>query len=212
MFKFIYHSAHLSVYVNKAILSLGKRIRGECEDYEMTSQQPDDHHLRAHPLLSRLLEVGVNVRAFRGYVGPDKDSGRVRLYPSLGDLNFSIEINKSDIVASAAAPETLLPHGGTVIWVKPDAEIVCRGDRINTLAARRPRQTGAVDVSLANVDETQTAAGRLVEVQTGRLNIQLRPRVMSTCASCSCSSCESHPSCTSDCNGMMAKRSLVVGP
>jgi hypothetical protein len=178
----------------------------------MTSQQSDDDHLRAHPLLSRLLEVGANVRAFRGYVGPDKDSGRVRLYPSLGDLSFSIEINKSDIVASAAAPEWLLPHGGTVIWVKPDAEVVCRGDQINIVAARRPRQAGALDVSPANVDVMQTAAGRLVDVQRGRLNIQLRPRVMSSCASCTCSSCETHPSCTSNCNQVMAKRTVVVGP
>jgi hypothetical protein len=176
----------------------------------MTSQNPEDDHLRAHPLLSRLLEVGANVRAFRGYVGPDKNSGRVRLYPSLGDLSFSIEIDTSDIVASAAAPESLLPHGGTVIWVKPDAEVVCYGDRINTVAARHPRQTGVLDVSPAN--ETQTAARRLVEVQTGRLNIQLRPRVMSTCASCSCSSCETHPSCTSTCNQLRASRSVVVGP
>jgi hypothetical protein len=178
----------------------------------MTSQQSDDDHLRAHPLLSRLLEAGTNVRAFRGYVGPDKDSGRVRLYPSLGDLSFSIEINKSDIVASAAAPEWLLPHGGTVIWVKPDAEVVCRGDQINIVAARRPRQAGALDVSPANVDVMQTAAGRLVDVQRGRLNIQLRPRVMSSCASCTCSSCETHPSCTSNCNQVMAKRTVVVGP
>jgi hypothetical protein len=178
----------------------------------MTTQQPDDHHLLAHPLLSRLLEVGPNVRAFRGYVGPDKDSGRLRLYPSLGDLSFSIEINKSDIVASAAAPEWLLPHGGTVVWVKPDAEVACRGDQINTVAARRPRQAGAMGVSPADLYETQTPTGRLVEVQTGRLSIQLRPRVMSTCASCHCSSCETHPGCTSNCNRAMAKRSVVIGP
>jgi hypothetical protein len=178
----------------------------------MTSEKSGDDHLRAHPLLSRLLEVGANVRAFRGYVGPDKDNGRVRLYPSLGDLSFSIEIDESDIVASAAAPESLLPHGGTVIWVRPDAEVVCYGDRINTVAARHPRQASALDVSPANVYETQTAARRLVEVQTGRLNIQLRPRVMSTCASCSCSSCETHPSCTSTCNQVRASRSVVVGP
>jgi hypothetical protein len=179
----------------------------------MSGQQPNEDHLRAHPLLSRLLEVGPNVRAFRGYVGPDKGNGRVNLYPSLGDLAFSIEINKSDIVASAAAPELLLPHGGTVIWVRPDAEIVCHGDRINTVAARRPRQSGALDVPPANPYKTQTAAGRLVEVQTGRLNIRVRPRVMSSCASCSCSSCETHPSCTSTCNtAIMAQRSVVVGP
>lgn len=177
----------------------------------MSGQQPDDEHLRAHPLLSRLLDVGANVRAFRGYVGPDKDNGRVALYPSLGDLTFSIEINKSDIVASAAAPELLLPHGGTVIWVKPDAEIVCHGDRVNTVAARRPHQAGALPP--ANPYTTQTAAGRLVEVQTGRLNIRLRPRVMSSCASCSCSSCETHPSCHSTCNTqIMTPRRVVFDP
>jgi hypothetical protein len=171
----------------------------------MTNQKRDDH-LSAHPLLNRLLEAGPNLRAFRGYVGPNKDNERVRLYPSLGDLSFSIEVNKSDIVASAPAPESLLPHGGTVIWVKPDAEIVCHGDRINTVAARRPRQAAA---SSANVHEMQKAGG-LVEVQTGRLNIQLRPRVMSSCASCSCSSCETHPSCTSNCKEV--KPTIVVGP
>jgi hypothetical protein len=175
------------------------------------AKQPDVPHLRAHPLLSRLLDVGANVRAFRGYVGPERDRERLRLYPSLGDLSFSIEINKSDIVASAAAPETLLPHGGTVIWVKPDAEVVCHGDRINTVVARRARQAGAQSVSAAYA-ERSTAAGRLVEVQKGRLNIQLRPRVMSSCASCSCSSCEPHPGCTSTCNQMIVQRPVVSGP
>jgi hypothetical protein len=177
----------------------------------MANQKHEDDHLRPHPLLSRLLEVGPNVRAFRGYVGPDRDNGRVRLYQSLGDLSFSIEISKSDIVASAAAPESLLPHGGTVIWVRPDAEVVCHGDRINTVAARRPRRADALGVSPANVAETQKP-GPLVEVQTGRLHIQLRPRVMSSCASCSCSSCETNPSCTSTCNQVRAMPSVVVGP
>jgi hypothetical protein len=175
----------------------------------MATQKHDGHHLGPHPLLSRLLEAGANVRAFRGYVGPDKGTGRVRLYPSLGDLSFSIEINEADIVASAEAPETLLPHGGTVVWVKPDAEVICHGDRINTVAARRSRRSGAVDVSSTNLGDK---AGSLVEVQTGRLSIQLRPRVMSSCASCSCSSCETNPSCTSTCNTMVARRAVVVGP
>lgn len=177
----------------------------------MANQRHNDQ-LRAHALLGRLLEVGTNVRALRGYIGPDKGDGRIRLYPSLGDLGFSIEIDSSDIVASAAAPESLLPYGGSTIWVKPDAELVCHGDRVNTVSARRPRGAGAVTVSATNVDQTQTAAGRLVEVQAGRLNIQLRPRVMSTCASCSCSSCEPHPGCTSTCNQVVAARSIGIGP
>ncbi len=174
----------------------------------MPSQKQEDHHLRPHPLLSRLLAVGADVKAFRGYVGPERDGKRVRLYPSLGDLGFCIEIDKSDIVASAQAPETLLPHGGTVIWVRPDADVVCRGDRVNTVAARGPRREAAHNATTVGATELS----RLVEVQKGRLSVQLRRRVMSTCASCSCSSCETHPSCTSDCNGSQPQRTVVVGP
>ena len=119
----------------------------------MPSQKQEDHHLRAHPLLSRLLAVGTDVKAFRGYVGPERDGKRVRLYPSLGDLGFCIEIDKSDIVASAPAPETLLPHGGTVIWVRPDADVVCRGDRVNTVAARGPRRAEAYNETTAGATE-----------------------------------------------------------
>jgi hypothetical protein len=176
----------------------------------MAVQKRDDQHLEAHPLLTRLLDAGPNVRAFRGYVGPDEDSGRVRLYQSLGDLSFNVEIRKSDIVASAAAPESLLPHGGTVIWVKPDAEVVCHGDRIGSVPARRPRQTAPAGAASA-LHETHKSA-RLVEVQKGRLSIQLRARVMSTCSSCSCSSCETNPGCKSTCNQMVAMPSVVVGP
>lgn len=164
----------------------------------MAKQQPEDQSLRAHPLLSKLLEVGANVRAFRGYIGPSKDPERVRLYPSLGDLGFSIEINSSDIVATADAPEALLPHSGTVIWVKPEAEVVCHGDRVNIVSARRAHQAAV-----------GTEAGRLVEVQTGRVNIKLRKRVMSTCASCTCSSCETHPGCSSTCNQVTSMREIV---
>lgn len=175
------------------------------------ARQKSDENLTPHPLLSRLLEVGPSVRAYRGYVGPDRNDGRVRLYPSLGDLAFCIEIDKRDIVASAAAAESLLPHGGTVIWIRPDAQVVCHGDRINSVAARRPRKAAALNVPAATVSGA-SKAGSLVEVQTGRLRIRLRPRVMSTCASCSCSSCEPHPGCTSTCNNLAVTPSIEVGP
>jgi hypothetical protein len=178
----------------------------------MDVENRGDDHLLAHPLLSRLLEVGTGVRAFRGYVGPDKDGVRMRLYPSLGDLAFFVEFNKDDIVASTAAPESLLPHGGTVVWLKPDADVVCHGDRINTIAARRPYQAGRSDGSLAHVSDKAAAAGGLVHVQTGRLSIRVRSRVMSTCASCSCASCETNPSCTSQCNEKLLTPSVVIGP
>jgi hypothetical protein len=179
----------------------------------MTTYDSDDQHLRPHPVLSRLLnhDQGTDARVFRGYVGPASDSGRVRLYPSLGDLTFSIDIDEADIIASAAAPESILPHGGAVIWVKPDAEVVCHGEQVTTVSARRVRRGATADVFTTNAGAAASAAGRpVVEVQTGRLNIRLRRRVMSTCASCSCSSCETHPSCHSTCN--QARGSVVLGP
>lgn len=187
----------------------------------MNAPSSNDDHLRAHPLLSQLLQAGPNIRAFRGYVGEVKDSERMRLYPSLGDLSFWVEFNKNDIVASAAAPETLLPHGGAVVWLQPDAEVRCHGDQINTVAARRPRRSGSADfplgqasvadLSVAQGNSATSAAGRLVQVRAGRLNIRLRPRVMSSCASCSCSSCETNPSCTSNCNEG-TRPVVVIGP
>ena len=175
----------------------------------MTDLGSDDNHLRAHPILSRLLDAGANVRALRGYVGPSKDADRLRLYPSLGDLSFSIEIAKSDIVASAAAPETLLPHGGTVVWVRPEAEITSHGSRTIAMGAPGGRRAGGL---AAGAGLGQTAAADLVDVKAGRLRIMLRPKVMSTCASCTCSSCETHPSCTSTCNQIAARPTIVVGP
>ena len=160
-----------------------------------------------HPILSRLLEQseGAGARAFRGYIGPSKAEGGVWLYPSLGDLSFSIEIREADILDTADAPETLLPHGGTIVWVRTDAEVVFHGREVTTVAVRSiglgPRQE-AIDVA--------RTSGAFVDVQQGRLRLRVRSRVMDTCASCSCSSCEPHPGCTSTCKSTLPP--VVVGP
>lgn len=178
----------------------------------LTKSALNEDHLRAHPLLSQILDAGSAVRAFRGYIAPSKSSDKVLLYPTLGDLSFHLEISRDDIVATAEAPETLLPHGGVVLWVQPDAEIKCNGDQINVISARRPMQTpGPIRVSPEG-SPASTASGRFVNVTTGRLNIRVRPRVMSSCASCTCSSCETHPSCTSTCKSEIARSSIEIGP
>jgi hypothetical protein len=154
---------------------------------------PSDNNLQAHPLLSRLLEH--NTVPYRGYIGPRSKKGRVTLYQSLGDLSFYLEIDESDIVASAPAPEQLLPHGGTVVWVKQDAEVVSHGKRVNVFHAREPQIPAVRRLLTADADP---GAGDppMVQVETGRLNIRLRQRARSTCASCHCSSCQTHPTCT----------------
>jgi hypothetical protein len=149
--------------------------------------------LEQHPLLAQILEH--NAVPYRGYVGPPSDRGRVTLYLSLGDLSFYVEVAEEDIVASAPCPERLMPNGATVVWVKRDAEVVAHGQRTNVYPARTP-QVPAVRRLLSADAQPVAADAPMVEVETGRLNIRLRQRARSTCASCHCSSCQTHPTCT----------------
>lgn len=146
-----------------------------------------------NPLLSRLLSHGVEASVLRGYVGPSKKEGTVSLYPALGKLNHYIEIDQGDIVETAPAPTNVLPHNGTVVWVKSDAEVVLHGDTVVTVPARtlrRPRP--AVDETTA--EQPSPDAADYVDVVRGRLRMSVRTAVQrsdcSVCASCGpCSSC-----------------------
>lgn len=167
-----------------------------------------DDALQPHPLLSKVLAHGPDVRVFRGYVGPANDRGTISLYPSLADLTVYLEIKAEDIVASAVAPEPLLPHGGTVVWVRPDAEVVSHGERVTTFRARRSRRDAAMALQAIEAGASETPASNLVEVRSGRLNIQLTPRINDVCASCSpCSSCGV---CTTTCSSLPQQRAFVV--
>ena len=149
--------------------------------------------VQEHPFLGQLLEH--NAVPYRGYVGPPSDRGRVTLYLSLGDLSFYLEVAEDDIVASAPCPERLMPNGGTIVWVKRDAEVVAHGKRVNVYPARTPQVPAVRRLITADADPGVGDAP-MVEVETGRLNIRLRQRARSTCASCHCSSCQTHPTCT----------------
>jgi hypothetical protein len=157
--------------------------------------QSRSNNREPHALLGRLLAhgAGADAHAFRGYIGPETRDGKVRLYPSLGDLTFSIEIAEADILESVAAPETLLPHGGVVLWVKRDAEVVFHGSEVTTISVRSLRHSGgrplAQPAQAVGSVEPRTGAARFVEVQRGRLQIRLRQGAARYCASCSCSSC-----------------------
>ena len=131
----------------------------------MPSQKQEDHHLRAHPLLSRSPARSAPTSRLSEAMSGLKSGKYVRLYPSLGDLGFWLGIDKSDIVASAPAPETLLPHGEGVVWVRPHAHVVCRGDRVIAVGARGPLGAEAYDETTAGATEIS----RLVEVKKGPL-------------------------------------------
>ncbi len=122
-----------------------------------------------HPLLATLLGEGAgNTKSFLGYIGPTKE-GRVRLYLNLNDLSESVEIQSDDIIHFTTAPESIMPYGGTVVWVKKSAEITYH----------RVEEVG---------DEPKADLG---EVRKGRLRIKMRSQPKSD-------SCVSHP-CSSRC-------------
>lgn len=81
-----------------------------------------------HPLIEKFAAASPkgdpsDVVKLQGYVGPGDDADHIRLYPSLDDLSEHLEIAKADIVHHADAPESVLPHGGTFVWVKKGANV-----------------------------------------------------------------------------------------
>jgi hypothetical protein len=146
---------------------------------------------KVNPLLSRLLSHGVDTSVLRGYIGPSKKDGTIRLYPTLGFLHLYYEIDEDDIVDTAPAPTAALPHDGTIVWVRSDAEVAVHGDTVITVPVRtlkaRPRQANA-----DTADRGGSDSAKYVDVVRGRLRMSL-PVMRAdddVCASCDpCSSC-----------------------
>jgi hypothetical protein len=137
-------------------------------------------------LLTKLLatEGVANAMVLRGYVGPTTAEGNVTLYPRIDDVSECFEIAPDDILHSVVVPESVLPYGGTMIWVRKNANIVHR--RVETSARLSDR--------IGNVNRPETEAG-FAEVRKGRLRIQVRSR-----PAFQCTSCYNCRTCTSRCN------------
>ncbi|MDB4902517.1 MAG: hypothetical protein JWQ63_1798 [Mucilaginibacter sp.] len=78
-------------------------------------------------ILTELLEIK-NAKgsvAFMGYIGPDPDNKHefISLYQDIFDLSKWLEIKKSDIIYFTPVPESVLPFGGTILWV-PKSSII----------------------------------------------------------------------------------------
>jgi hypothetical protein len=111
--------------------------------------------LEENPLLKQLIDGGAATSLiYWGYVGPPTTEARITFYPSLNDLSVSLDIAREDIIHVKDVPETLLPFGAKVIWVKRNSDIGFRYDRA---AVAHPKPTD-----------------RLVEVNKGRLRMQVR--------------------------------------
>jgi hypothetical protein len=96
-----------------------------------------------HPMLKKLLAAGAaDSMTYWGYVGPSTASGRITFYPSLNNLSVSLEIAMDDIIHVEDVPETILPFGAKVIWIKKDASIGRRFE-VEGAGARRSEMTSS---------------------------------------------------------------------
>jgi hypothetical protein len=132
-----------------------------------------------HPLLAKLsAERIAGVAALSGYAGPGSTSEHIKLYPRLDDLSGSFEIALRDIVHFEKAPESLLPFGGTTVWIHKDAQVVSSSVKQGTAVVEQDK---AFD-----------------EMKSGRLHIRMRKQLQAD----DCSSggdCSSRCHCTSVC-------------
>jgi hypothetical protein len=74
----------------------------------------------AHPIVGKLGEAGAI--KLLGYFGTTS-GGTAKIYLNLDDLSEHYLIREDDILHVADASSEELPHGGSVIWVKPDARV-----------------------------------------------------------------------------------------
>ena len=159
----------------------------------MANETVQSAKIPENPLLAKLVAAGAsNVMPLQGYVGPSTRETHITLYPNLNDLSESFEIAKTDILHFAETPETVLPYGGMVVWVKKDAQII----------SRRSESVGNLKGAEARSNFTEINRGRLrIKIPSGG-GTNLPPICRSTCRSCqsSCRSCRSTcASCQSRC-------------
>jgi|GEM_PF-5082454 len=84
-------------------------------------------HPAPNKLLTELLAKNATAtNAVMGYVNTSENADYITLYKSIFRLSKSFEIKKSDIIHWEDAPETLLPLGAVILWLKKDSEIFSR--------------------------------------------------------------------------------------
>jgi hypothetical protein len=91
----------------------------------MLNETDSNANIPENPLLARLLVIdgATNAITYRGYVGQSSAEGYISLYPRLYDLSESFEIAQADILHFLEVPESVMPHGAMILWVKKDAQI-----------------------------------------------------------------------------------------
>jgi hypothetical protein len=78
-----------------------------------------------HPVVKKLEAAGGAEGAVKllGYFGGAAGERTVKIYASLEDLSVHYEVGEADILHVEAADASELPHGGSAIWLKGDAQV-----------------------------------------------------------------------------------------
>ena len=139
----------------------------------------EDNELSANPTIKKLVgdHPGLaKAMILRGYIGPSTSEDRITVFPTLDDLSQSFEFARADVLAVDDAPQTEVPNGGKMIWVRSDAVITQR----NTKTAQQH-----------------------VQMRKGNLSITMlrRLRADDVCSTFDCQTCTSNCgiNCTSSC-------------
>lgn len=160
--------------------------------------------LNEHPLLRQLGQRPEDAVAILGYVRPSEDGKRVTVFARLDSLEESVDIEASDVLATADAPESVLPLRGTMLWIKKGAHVTYRHVVQRTLV---PEQLPVSFTQSQKTISPRVPGG--LELQRGRLRMRipaqpyLPRRCVNDCVSgCVCTSrCETAPPlpCVSGC-------------
>ena len=153
----------------------------------MADQSGKGADISPHPFFNRVAEQdAAEAVTIMGYLGPSPGSGSVVLYASLDNLADSVEIPAGDVLHVEDVPETTMPFGAKLVWVRSKARIT------------RRRVASAED---AGSPQKQR---HVIEVRKGRLRMLSRQQVRSpedcsTCVSVCISICRGCKTCTSEC-------------
>jgi hypothetical protein len=139
----------------------------------MADQKSPGDALQENGLVAKLLAQGAeNAVAVRGFIGPSKREGYIRVYPRIVDLSESVEIARADVVHSMRATQS--PEGPVVLWVKRGA----------TISSNSP------------AEKLDQPARNMVEVRKGRLRMRMRTAQASDLCFSTCMDCLSWCSCS----------------
>ncbi|MBN8994136.1 MAG: hypothetical protein J0H94_02850 [Rhizobiales bacterium] len=145
-------------------------------------------NLTEHPFFTSVARdgSGVLLASFMGYVGPPAGEDTLTLFAAIDTPTDSVEIPLRDIVHVEDVPETTIPFGAKLVWVRDGARIVRRRTATAEAAVEAQRR-------------------HAVELGKGRLRMRIPGRVRAaeedcrTCVSVCISICQGCEPCTSEC-------------